>query len=46
MNFLRLSRTVRPERWARYKYNLICCDGENNSRVTGCEKHVFDTVKR
>ncbi|MBQ7769181.1 MAG: glycoside hydrolase family 3 C-terminal domain-containing protein [Oscillospiraceae bacterium] len=30
----------KPERWARYKYNLTTNIGENGKRLTGCEEHI------
>ncbi len=31
---------VKPEKWARYKYNLTTNLGENGKRLTGCEEHI------
>ena len=30
----------KPERWARYKFNLTTNIGENGKRLTGCEEHI------
>lgn len=40
MNIMQKSNKVHAEKWARYQYNLTTNIGENNTRVTGCEKHV------
>ena len=31
---------AKPERWARYKYNLTTNLGENGKRLTGCSEHI------
>ena len=31
---------VKPERWARYKYNLTTNLGKNGERLTGCDEHI------
>ena len=31
---------VKPEKWARYKYNLTTNLGVNGTRLTGCEAHI------
>lgn len=30
----------KPERWARYKFNLTTTLGENEKRLTGCKEHI------
>ena len=40
MNINRPSHYPRPEKWARYKYNLTTNIGPNGTRITGCQAHV------
>lgn len=40
MNIMRNRVTVKPERWARYKYNLTTPMGEGGKRLTGCQEHI------
>ena len=40
MNIMRETIKVKPERWARYKYNLTTNIGENGKRLTGCKEHI------
>ena len=40
MNLNRKSEIVKPEKWARYKYNLTTNIGENGKRVTACDEHI------
>lgn len=40
MNITRENHKIKPERWARYKYNLTTPMGEDGKRLTGCAEHV------
>ena len=40
MNITRPSHIPRPEKWARYKYNLTTNIGPNGTRLTGCQEHI------
>lgn len=40
MNITRESNKVKPEKWARYKYNLTTNLGENGQRLTGCKEYI------
>jgi beta-glucosidase len=33
-------RKVKPEKWARYRYNLTTGLGKNGQRFTGCDAHI------
>ncbi|MBO5324515.1 MAG: glycoside hydrolase family 3 C-terminal domain-containing protein [Oscillospiraceae bacterium] len=37
---MRPSTEVKPQRWARYAYNLTTPMGKNNQRLTGCAEHI------
>jgi len=40
MKLMRPSTEVKPQKWARYAYNLTTPLGENNQRLTGCQAHI------
>ncbi len=40
MNIIPDKNKVKPEKWARYKYNLTTNIGENGTRLTGCKEHI------
>lgn len=40
MKLMRPSTEVKPQRWARYAYNLTTPMGKNNQRLTGCAEHI------
>ncbi len=40
MNITRERVKVKPERWARYKHNIISALGPNGKRMTGSDEHL------
>ena len=40
MNITKKAQKINPEKWNRYRYNLISCLGENGKRLTGCQEHI------
>lgn len=40
MKLMRPSTEVKPQKWARYAYNLTTPMGKNNQRLTGCAEHI------
>ena len=45
MNIMRKTDIVKPQKWARYKYNLTTNMGENDTRITGCREHILLSKK-
>ena len=40
MNITPENRQVKPEKWARYRYNLTTNLGADGERLTGCDAHI------